>query len=115
MSSALCIEEWFLQSWDQIVNKTEKTRTSEKCGTCTLREVCNTCAAGALLETGRYDGVPDYVCRYTQKTVQLIENLIKKGPVWQLTCDISENAVKCLETALFSETAYDGGGSAFEV
>ena len=66
-------ENGFLQSWDQIVKRTEKLRTSEKCGTCSLREICNTCAACALLETGRYDGVPDYVCRYTQKTVQLLE------------------------------------------
>lgn len=66
-------ENGFIQSWDQIVNKTEKIRISQKCGTCTLREVCNTCAACALLETGSYGGVPDYICRYTQKTVQLLE------------------------------------------
>lgn len=66
-------ENGFLQSWDQIVKKTEQIRTSEKCGKCSLHEVCNTCAACALLETGSYDGVPDYVCRYTKKTVQLLE------------------------------------------
>ena len=66
-------ENGFLRSWDQIVKRMEKLRTSEKCGTCSLRGICNTCAACALLETGRYDGVPDYVCRYTQKTVQLLE------------------------------------------
>lgn len=66
-------ENGFVQSWEQIVNKTEEIRTSEKCGKCTLREVCNTCAACALLETGSYDGVPDYICRYTKKTVQLLE------------------------------------------
>ena len=66
-------EKGFVQSWDQIVHKTEEIRTSEKCGECTLREVCNTCAACALLETGSYDGVPDYICRYTKKTVQMLE------------------------------------------
>ena len=66
-------ENGFIQSWNRIVNKTEKIRTSEKCGKCTLREVCNTCAACALLETGNYDGVPDYICRYTKKTVQVLE------------------------------------------
>ena len=50
-----------------MLTKTEEIRTSEKCGKCTLREVCNTCAACALLETGSYDGVPDYICRYTKK------------------------------------------------
>lgn len=66
-------EKGFIQSWNQIVNKTEEIRTGEKCGKCTLCKVCNTCAACALLETGSYDGVPDYICRYTQKTVQLLE------------------------------------------
>lgn len=52
---------------------------------------------------------------FVQKAIDAIEDLIKKVPVWQLTCDISENAVKCLETALFPETSYEGGGSACEV
>ena len=66
-------ENGFVQSWNQIVSKTEKIKTSEKCGKCALYEVCNTCAACALLETGNYDGVPDYICRYTQTTVQILE------------------------------------------
>ena len=52
---------------------------------------------------------------FVQRAIDEIEDLIKQVPVWQLTCDISENAVECLETALFPETAYEGGGSACEV
>ena len=66
-------ENGFAKSWSEIVEKTEKIQTSEKCGKCSLREVCNTCAACALLETGNYDGVPDYVCRYTKEIVRLLE------------------------------------------
>ena len=29
-------------------------------------------AASALLETGRYDGTPDYMCRYTAHTFRLL-------------------------------------------
>ena len=34
--------------------------------------LCRTCAASALLETGRYDGTPDYMCRYTAHTFRLL-------------------------------------------
>ena len=40
---------------------------------------------------------------FVQRTVELIEDLVAHVPVWQLTCDISENAVRCLETVLFPE------------
>lgn len=52
---------------------------------------------------------------FVQKAIDAIEDLIKQVPVWQLTCDISEDAVKCLETALFPETADEGGDRACEV
>ena len=38
---------------------------------------------------------------FVQRAVELIEDLVAQVHVWQLTCDISENAVQCLETALF--------------
>ena len=71
-------ENGFPASWEQIVKETEKIRTSRTCGTCAMREVCNTCAACALLETGQYDGVPDYVCRYTKETVNLLEKSLNE-------------------------------------
>ena len=37
-----------------------------------LRTLCRTCAASALLETGRYDGTPDYMCCYTAHTFRLL-------------------------------------------
>lgn len=34
--------------------------------------MCRTCAASALLETGSYDGVPDYMCRYAEESLRLL-------------------------------------------
>lgn len=67
-------ENGFLKSWAQIVKKTEEIKISEQCGQCSLREICNTCAACALLETGNYNEVPEYICRYTKETVRLLKN-----------------------------------------
>lgn len=42
---------------------------------------------------------------FVQKAISGIEDLIAQVPVWQLTCDISEEAVNCLENALFQTKA----------
>ena len=73
--SVNAFEHGFQNAWKYIVGETEKIRVSETCVTCARREICQTCAACALLETGAYDGVPEYMCRYTEKMVEYIEYL----------------------------------------
>ena len=52
---------------------------------------------------------------FVQRTVELIEDFVEHVPVWQLTCDISENAVQCLEAALFPTNISGKGGICYEV
>lgn len=52
---------------------------------------------------------------FVQRTVELIEDFVEHVPVWQLTCDISENAVQCLEAALFPTDISGKGGICYEV
>lgn len=40
---------------------------------------------------------------FVERAMRNIEDLIGSVPVWQLTCDISEDAVQCLEKALFPD------------
>ena len=54
----------FEEAWKYISEEVEKIRLNPKCGTCALRSVCRTCAACALYETGRFDGLPEYACEY---------------------------------------------------
>lgn len=68
----------FADAWEQVVMGVEKLRISVKCNQCTLRNVCNTCAAAAIAETGRADGVPEYLCRYTKATIQYLEESFAK-------------------------------------
>lgn len=65
-------EQGFAQSWRMIVEGVDQIRLSSKCSQCTLRNVCNTCAACALHESGSYDGVPEYACRYTVETLNCL-------------------------------------------
>ena len=41
---------------------------------------------------------------FVQRAMELIEDRIGQSPGYQLTCNITEEAVKCLEQAIFPET-----------
>lgn len=69
-------ETRFSDGWDSLVAKTAEIKLSSRCNGCKRRNVCQTCAACALLETGHYDGTPDYMCAYTEHTVRLMEEIL---------------------------------------
>lgn len=70
----------FLQSWQMLCRHIAGVRLSSECGRCRLRDVCDTCAACALHESGRIDGVPEYMCRYMSETMNiLVQELLKMG------------------------------------
>ncbi|MCI5648172.1 MAG: radical SAM protein, partial [Fusicatenibacter sp.] len=66
-------ETGFKRAWEEICSQTQKICISSLCTQCSLRPLCKICAAGALLETGTYDGVPDYLCRYSKELYRLIQ------------------------------------------
>ena len=65
-------EVGFEAAWKYIVEEADKILLNAKCSTCYVRHLCRTCAASALLETGSYDGVPDYMCRYAEESLRLL-------------------------------------------
>lgn len=65
-------EVGFEAAWKYIVEETHKILLNEKCSTCHMRHLCRTCAASALLETGSYDSVPDYMCRYAGESLRIL-------------------------------------------
>ncbi|MFQ6793986.1 MAG: radical SAM/SPASM domain-containing protein [Thomasclavelia sp.] len=66
----------FTNAWDQLGNQIEEIDLSCKCNSCKMRNICNTCAACALLETGNFDGTPDYMCQYTKEKLKLYKEYI---------------------------------------
>ena len=63
----------FEEAWKSISQETKKLHIDEKCVTCSLRHVCQVCPATAYLETGRYDGVLEYLCRYSKEIVRILQ------------------------------------------
>ena len=62
----------FEAAWKYIVEETHKILLNAKCTSCHMRHLCRTCAASALLETGSYSGVPDYMCRYAEESLIIL-------------------------------------------
>ena len=62
----------FENAWRYITEETDKILLSSKCAACAFKCLCRTCAASALLETGNFDGTPDYMCRYTKESYKQI-------------------------------------------
>lgn len=68
----------FEKAWTYISEESSKILLNEKCSACCMRHLCRTCAACALLETGSYDGVPEYMCRYTEETLRLLNEALHR-------------------------------------
>ena len=63
------LEQGFSTAWEQLRAATAKIRQPAKCAVCKNREMCSVCAAVCVTETGRFDGVPEYVCRMTEQII----------------------------------------------
>ena len=57
-------ETGFDRAWEAISRESKALRLNSRCTACPLRPVCRICTASARLETGRYEGIPSYHCRY---------------------------------------------------
>lgn len=62
----------FEAAWEIMSKESKAFRVNEKCIKCRLRPICKTCVASAWLETGSYDGVPEYLCRYAEAYQSLL-------------------------------------------
>lgn len=65
-------ETGFEAAWKKMVKEAKLLKGSETCSKCSLRPICKTCVASAWLETGAYDGVPEYLCRYAREYRRLL-------------------------------------------
>ena len=64
------LEMGFDAAWEYIRNETAKIRTPAKCVNCDYKEICGACAAVYFTETGRFDEVPEYVCKRAEEIVR---------------------------------------------
>lgn len=69
----------FEAAWEKISRESERFRINEKCTKCRFRPICKTCAASAWVETGQYDGLPEYLCSYAEEYSRLLYGELNKN------------------------------------
>lgn len=72
-------ETGFKKGWQKIVEEVAGIRLNLQCNVCAMREVCQRCAACVVSETGDFDGVPEYMCQYTEATIKFLQKEIEKA------------------------------------
>ena len=75
--SVSVFEKGFIKAWEEICYQTREICINPLCTQCRFRPLCKICAAGSLLETGTYDGIPDYLCRYSKELYRLLLQEVK--------------------------------------
>lgn len=65
-------ERGFAAAWEEVSREAHCFRIHPRCTTCRLRPICPTCAGSAWLETGRCDGLPEYLCRYAAELERIL-------------------------------------------
>lgn len=65
-------ETGFEKAWELVSKGSKEFRVHEQCTKCGFRPVCKTCVASAWIETGEYDGQPEYLCRYAGEYARLL-------------------------------------------
>lgn len=66
------LEVGFEAAWEQIRKETAAIRMPARCQSCSHKEICGVCAAVCYTETGRFDGIPGYVCEKARATVEIM-------------------------------------------
>ena len=71
--SSSVFEKGFAAAWEEVKTETWKLSIPEECTKCKFKPICKVCVAASLLETGAYDGIPDYLCRYSEEYYRLLK------------------------------------------
>lgn len=67
----------FGEAWKQTVRSGEEIRLSGLCRECPDKELCHSCAAMAVAETGTPGGVPRYLCQMARSIRQLARQALE--------------------------------------
>ena len=66
-------EQGFAEAWKKIRMETDKLVINETCTACRYKPICKVCAAAAISETGSYDGIPQYLCRFSEEYYRILK------------------------------------------
>lgn len=62
----------FAEAWQRIRAARERILLPAQCTACSMKNACDQCAAVCQAETGEFTGVPEYMCRQTERYLQRV-------------------------------------------
>ena len=68
----------FDDAWEYIRSESAKVRLPAECSSCAYKDVCGVCASVCYTETGRFDGVPEYICEKTKQQVRITQEIYRE-------------------------------------
>ena len=68
----------FQESWKELVEAGEQISLTGVCKNCENKKICHFCAATAFVETGKFSGVPKYLCEQMAATKRLAKKELLK-------------------------------------
>lgn len=68
-------ESGFGKAWDELPGQYPPAKLNEKCRECELLPYCDSCPAQRILETGAWDGVPEYACEAARVNKTFLDSL----------------------------------------
>lgn len=68
----------FQEAWNELVRETAALPISRVCVDCPDHGLCHSCAAMAITETGRSDGIPRYLCEMVEALRHIAEDALKR-------------------------------------
>ena len=72
------LRDGFGAAWDELRARTAALRMPSECSGCDHREICGVCAAVCFTETGRFDGVPTYICEKAREEVRITREIYEE-------------------------------------
>lgn len=70
-------ERPFAEAWKELTGICDTMTLSGICGKCPNMKLCHSCAAMAQTETGRYSGIPSYLCAMVKEMKRLAEEQLR--------------------------------------
>lgn len=67
----------FRDVWQEVMEASHRIELSGVCGKCPNMQLCHACAAMAQTETGRFSGIPSYLCETVKEMKQLAEEQLQ--------------------------------------
>ena len=72
------LRDGFGAAWDELRARTAALRMPGACSGCDHRDICGVCAAVCFTETGRFDGVPTYICEKAREQVRITREIYEE-------------------------------------